>query len=276
MKDIISVEWLSKHLEDRDLILLDASLSSTADGKLSDLHGKTIQGSRYFDLDGVFSDKSSPLPHMLPSEKQFEEESQKLGIDKQSKLIVFDNMGIYSSPRIWWMYKTMGHDQIAVLDGGLPEWVRQGHPVVLRKNETYERGDFKAKFRREYLITYADINKNVTGNAFQIVDARSRDRFDGTGKEPRKHLLSGHIPHSVNIPYEAVLNNGKFKTIPELQKIFSDTCNKDKDLVFSCGSGLTACIIMLASEISFKRSRLIYDGSWTEWAELKNLTIDNV
>lgn len=271
MQDIVTAEWLSQNLNKQDLILLDASLEATVDGKPSAFSNLSIPDARFFDLKVAFSDAASPFPNTIPPPAVFEQEARNLGINKDSKIVVFDNMGIYSSPRVWWMFKTMGHEEIAVLDGGLPDWVNSGKPVVSKTEHVYQQGDFVAHFQKEYLKTYEEIEQNVDNPAFQIVDARSKGRFDGTAKEPRQHLKSGHIPNSVNIPYQEVLKNGKFKSVAELKRIFQETCDSDKEQVFSCGSGLTACIIMLAGEISYKRSKMVYDGSWTEWAELQNL-----
>jgi thiosulfate/3-mercaptopyruvate sulfurtransferase len=268
---IVSIEWLTEHLTDEDLILLDASLPSTAEGKYSEHDLKTIPGARFFDLKESFSDKRSPFPNTLPSEEQFEIESRKLGINTTSKIVVFDNLGIYSSPRVWWMFKVMGHDNVFVLNSGLPEWIKKGLPTASREAKRFEPGDFKASFQKPFLISYQEVLDNINIQSFTIIDARSEGRFNGTEKEPRKNLKSGHISDSINIPYTDVLDNGKFKNEQELREIFEKKCTDEKELVFSCGSGLTACIVMLASDLAFKKSLKIYDGSWTEWAEIQNL-----
>lgn len=271
MKPIVSAEWLSQNINNPDLILLDASPESTIDGRKSEFHSRTIPGARMIDLEKDFSDTSSPLPHVLPSASQFETESRKLGINSNAKIVVFDNLGIYTSPRFWWMFKVMGHEEVYVLDGGIPAWVAKGNELVDKIQVNYPPGNFKARFQKDYLVSYEDVLRNATDPSFTIVDARTEGRFNGTSPEPRKHLKSGSILHSVNIPFGEVLENGKYKSENELRKIFESTCGNSQNLVFSCGSGLTACIIMLASEISFKESKKVYDGSWTEWAELQDL-----
>lgn len=272
MKDIVSTEWLKEHLKDENLILLDASLAKPVQGKASAYQNLTILSARYFDLKGKFSDENSKFPNTLPSAEQFEIECQKLGINHNSKIIIFDNLGIYSSPRVWWMFKGMGHQDVAVLNGGLPEWIANDGPTEEKEAVEYKLGDFKANFQKELLKTYQDLLNNTKTAAFSVVDARSKGRFEGTEEEPRKHLQSGSIPNSVNIPFQEVLEEGKFKPKEELTAIFTQRIASDKNLVFSCGSGLTACIVMLASEIAYKKSRYLYDGSWTEWAELQALT----
>tara|TARA_Y100000589_G_C27104173_1_gene609349 strand:- start:28 stop:852 length:825 start_codon:yes stop_codon:yes gene_type:complete len=271
MNEVVSVDWLDEHIKDENLILLDASFPKAGGNESSELDNISIPGARFFDLKGSFSDTSSSFPNTMPSEEQFERECKKLGINQDSILIVFDNKGIYSSPRIWWMFKIMGHDKVSVLDGGLPEWVKKGFGTCRREIKIYEPGNFKAHFHTKFVKRYEDMLNNIISDTFTVVDARSEGRFNGTEKEPRASLKSGNIPNSVNIPFTEVLENGKFKSASQLKKIFDTKCSGSKDLIFTCGSGLTACIILMASELAYKKSRFVYDGSWTEWAEKQNL-----
>ncbi len=273
MKEIVSAKWLHKNLNDPNLVLLDASIASSNDGKYDGAANHTIPNSRPFDLKGVFLDTSSPFPNTVPDEKHFEHECRKLGIKQTSRIIVFDSFGIYSSPRVWWLFHSMGHTNIAVLDGGLPIWIKMGLPTVTKSAKNYVMGDFKSQSNKQLIVKFQEIEQNIKEQKFLVVDARSTGRFQGTAKEPRAHLQSGQIPNSVNIPYQEVLENDTFKDKKALKEIFENKCGTNQELVFSCGSGLTACIVMLASEIGFKKSKRIYDGSWTEWAELKNLKI---
>ncbi len=272
-KLIVSAEWLNENLNNEDLIILDASPKKTIMGDISEYANKRIPKARIFDVDNEFSDNKSPFPHTLPNKDDFEKECRKLGINKSSKIVVYDNLGIYVSPRVWWMFKVMGHDDIAVLDGGILEWVKKDYLLEEKKAETYEAGDFEAVFHPEFVKSYQDILDNIEKSSFLVVDARSRGRFNGTEPEPREHLKSGSIPNSVNIPYSEVLENDKFKSPQELKEIFEKECGNCDNLVFSCGSGLTACIVMMASEIGFKSSKKIFDGAWTEWAERQNLKV---
>ena len=270
---IVSVGWLKQHLNHPDLIVLDASLQSTIDGKLSNSSSKTIPGTRFFDLKNNFSEANG-FPNTVPKEKHFEIECQKLGIHKNSKIVVFDSLGIYSSPRVWWLFNLMGHEDISVLDGGLPEWIHNGFPTETRAVKSYIPGDFKGTFQPKYVKNYDEILKNLHTKEFLLIDARSEGRFEGTAREPRKQLKSGHIPNAINIPYNNVLSDGKFKTVSELKILFDSKYDNKKELVFSCGSGLTACIVMLAHRLVFNKNTAIYDGSWTEWAERQNLKTD--
>lgn len=274
MKELVSIEWLTENLNKKDLILLDASLDKTVDGKNSEHNNLTIPSARLFNLKEKFSDKNSGLPNTMPSAEQFELECQKLGINQSSEIVVFDNLGIYSSPRAWWMFKVMGHDKVSVLNGGLTEWIEAGLKTEIRSKRNYELGNFTANLNEEYVVGYTAIKRNTEKPSFKIIDARSEGRFNGIDKEPRKELKSGHIKGSINIPFADVLFNGKYKSKKELRKLFDNKCDIDEKLVFSCGSGLTACIVLLACEIAFKKSRFVYDGSWTEWAEKNNLKTD--
>ena len=267
MKEIVSADWLKKNLNNPNLVLLDASMDANTDNIV------TIPSSRKFDLKNVFKDKSSPFPNTVPKPEEFELECQKIGINQDSEIIVFDKRGIYLSPRVWWLFNVMGHKNIAVLDGGLPNWIDEGFPTSDQYLEALETGNFKANFDKDLVIGFQQVKDNISSNNFVVVDARSKGRFNGTESEPRKHLKSGSIENSVNIHFQEVLSNGKFKSKEELNELFTEKLEGEKELVFSCGSGITACIIMLAGQIGYGDSKKIYDGSWTEWAEKNDLTI---
>ncbi len=270
---IVSVDWLQDNLTKNELAILDASPDTTIKGTTSRYSNLSIPNSRTFSIKDKFINKESSFPNTIPSSIQFEKECQSLGINSSSEIVVYDNLGIYTSPRVWWLFKIMGHENIKVLNGGLVEWINQGHQTVNKANiETnHIKGNFKSNFQEKYLIKYEDVLDNIKSQNFLIVDARSAGRFNGTKPEPRKYLKSGNIPNSVNIPYTELLENGKYKSQKELEQIFKSQVTNQQKLVFSCGSGMTACIVMLASEITFKKSNYLYDGSWTEYAELRNL-----
>ena len=212
MESIVTSDWLAAHLNDADLVILDASVVSIAKGTVSPYENTRIKSARYFDLKNDFSDQDNPLPNTIPSVIQFQNACRKLGIDSTSKIVVYDDLGIYWSPRVWWMFKTMGHEKISVLDGGLPEWVKNGLQVEVKTQKSYEKGNFIASFKEEELMDFDAVHQNtITQNAL-VIDARSKGRFEGTEAEPRKDLCSGHIPNSINIPYVSVLNDTKFKS----------------------------------------------------------------
>ncbi|PHQ28917.1 sulfurtransferase [Leeuwenhoekiella nanhaiensis] len=268
---LIAVKELSAMLDDPDLVLLDCSLKKTASGKEFDLKGKTIPGARFFDLENTFSDAQSDFPNTLPQTQDFERRARALGINTDSKLVVFDAGGMYSSPRVWWMFQVMGNRHIRVLNGGLPAWNEAGFPLAEGFETDFEEGNFKAAFDHGSVKSFQDIEQNTDAQKFTLVDARSSGRFKGIDPEPRPHLQSGSIPQSVNFPFQDVLENGKFKSKTELYKLFEERSLLTDKLVYSCGSGLTACIIMLAGQIAAQKGIQLYDGSWTEWAELKKM-----
>ena len=241
MRELVSIEWLKENLHKKDLILLDSSLTKTVDGKKTEFKDLTIPTARYFDLKANFSDRNSSFPNTIPAKEQFELECRKLGINNSSEIVIFDNLGIYSSPRVWWMFKVMGHDKVSVLDGGLNEWIKRKLPTAKRTHKTYEDGDLKASPNEDYIVNYSTIKQNTDQQIFTLIDARSKARFNGTENEPRKELKSGNIKNSINIPFKDVLSDGKFKSKEELKKLFKNKCNYDDKLVFSCGS----CYIFL-------------------------------
>lgn len=262
---IVSVEWLHEHLEDLDLIILDASQKSNKANMESSGKNFQIANARPFDLEKDFSDPTHKFPHMLPSPRQFEAACRKLGINKSSKIVVYDNMGIYFSPRVWWMFKAMGHSAISVLDGGLPAWKDKGYRIEPVQDYHEKQGNFKANFIAENVKDYTFIADNLILQRAIVIDARAANRFNGLDPEPREGLRSGHIPGSLNIPFKEVLLNGQYKSKEELTKIFARIGSEDKTLVFSCGSGVTACVVLLASELILKNAKAVYDGSWAEW-----------
>ncbi|MBO0590043.1 sulfurtransferase [Cellulophaga sp. E16_2] len=268
MDSLVTVDWLKNHLNDSDLVILDASASDIISGNVPELDTVKIVGARVFDLKNDFSDTTSLYPNTLLSPEDFELACQSLGINKTSKIIVYDNLGVYWSPRVWWLFKAMGHVNIAVLDGGLPEWLAEGFPVEVKKFKVLHKGDFKASLNNKMIVGFLDVLENTKSEDAVLIDARSSGRFSGSVPEPRKDLRGGCIPNSINIPYQSILNEGKYKPISELKTIFKELKQEERPLVFSCGSGVTACILLLASElVGTKNKKSVYDGSWTEWAQ---------
>lgn len=270
---LVSAAWLHEHLHDHDLIVLDASIPATATGAVADVQDSRILGARFFDLKGVFSDPASPYPNTITSPEQFQNGCRALGINNSSTLVVYDSMGIFSSPRAWWLLQSMGHQQVMVLDGGLPAWVSAGFPVEDAVDRDYEQGDFQVQFDSQSVRNYADVLESIHSKEQILIDARSAGRFSGTEAEPRKNLKSGHIPNSINIPYEEVLDGSKYKTSRELTELFASHSLGEQELIFSCGSGMTACIVLLAAQSLLENKLSVYDGSWTEWASKQNLTL---
>jgi len=268
---IVSVAWLMDHLNDSEIVILDAKLDQNQSNLENNNPDLQIKGARLFDIKNNFSDTNNPLPNTFPSVEKFTAECQKLGINKNSTIVVYDTLGIYSSPRAWWMFKAMGHSNVFVLNGGLPEWIKEGYPTEIRQETTDNLlGDFEANLLPEFIKDKEQILKNIENKEAILIDARSQDRFHATHEEPRAGLRSGHIPGSINVPYTELLKDGKYKSKEELTEIFK---LNDQPLLFTCGSGITACIVLLACELISDNPKAVYDGSWTEWGS-SNLPIE--
>ena len=273
MNPLVSVSWLSQNLNAPNLVVLDVSLESNIANIKVEFPGIQIKGARYFDLKRNFSDLESRLPNTLPNPKYFSLACRNLGINNNSTIVVYDNIGVYASPRVWWMFKSMGHKNIAVLDGGLPLWKNKNYPTESIQNRVLPEGDFKAKFNPNLLKKAFKIIENITSKEAILVDARSNGRFSGLIPETRKNLKSGHIPNAINLPFLEVLKDGKFISTNEISDIFKKLKIDKRPKIFTCGSGLTACILILASTLISEDNHFLYDGSWSEWGQLKGVPI---
>ncbi|QTD37884.1 sulfurtransferase [Polaribacter batillariae] len=269
---LVSVDWLYNNLENENLTILDCTIPKVTNKSQNSTVKKQIKGAIFFDLKNIFSNKNSPLPNTVLSAKEFQEKAQELGIQKNAALVCYDDLGVYSSPRVWWMFQLMGFNNVAVLDGGLPAWKAKKHPIESPKNQQPKKGNFKVNYKPEKLIFTKDVLNSIEKKEVLIVDARSKGRFYGTEPEPRNDLKSGHIPNSVNLPFTEIQQNGKMKSKEVLEDIFKDYKNK-KQIIFTCGSGITASILALGAEIAGVKNVAVYDGSWTEWGSTTNLPI---
>lgn len=267
IEPLVSVAWLSSHLNDDNLLIFDASMHKVTSNE-KEIESSQIPNTQFFDIKHVFSDTSATFPNTVPSEEQFTKEAQKLGVNSDSKIVVYDDKGIYSSARVWYLFKAFGFDNIAVLDGGLPEWKAQGFEVELKKNNTKPKGSFIAQYNPKAFKFFKDIQESSKNKNYLIIDARSESRFKGIVPEPREGLRSGSIPNSVNIPFSKLLDGNCFKSAEEIKKEFNAINAEEQHLVFSCGSGITACILALGAELIGKSNTSVYDGSWTEYGTL--------
>ncbi|SDX83224.1 thiosulfate/3-mercaptopyruvate sulfurtransferase [Lutibacter oricola] len=264
--NLVSVNWLKNELSNPNLIILDASPLSNKANLTAEFLGEKIKGARIFDSEKVFVDTESNIPNMFPSEEKFTKECQQLGINKNSIIVVYDNLGIYLSPRVWWMFKTMGHTNVAVLDGGLSAYKNAGLPCAsYKQEENLLKGNFEADFNIENIKDSNFVLENIASKKEVVIDARGNGRFTGKLPEPRVNMQSGHIPNAINLPFSNVLDNGKMKPKSQLKSIFNELDLANNNLVFSCGSGVTACIILLASDLVLDNKKSLYDGSWVEW-----------
>lgn len=261
--ELVSTQWLAEHNQSPDVSILDCSWhlpTAKRDSKAEFLE-QHIPGAQFFDID-LISDTESPLPHMLPRPEKFASHVRKLGIGDGKKVICYDSLGLFSAARVWWMFKVFGHDDVAVLDGGLLKWKAENRPLedgpALKPQERH----FTARFQSMMVRDKTDVRK-----ALQLADARSPGRFRGEEPEPRPGVRAGHMPGAKNIHYAALLNpDGTLKPQLELAKVF-ETAGIDitKPVVTSCGSGVTAAILSLGLTTLNARDHALYDGSWVEW-----------
>ncbi len=273
MNPLVSVTWLSEQLNNPNLVILDVSLETNVANIEVEHPNIQIKGARYFDLKGTFSDLDNSLPNTLPSPEYFEKEARNLGINNNSIIVVYDNLGIYASPRVWWMFNAMGHKNIAVLNGGLPLWIKNNYPAEPLQQHKIVKGNITVNYNPNLQKSASQILENISKKEAIVLDARSEGRFCGQIPETRENLKSGHIPSSVNLPFLEVLDNGIYLPKEEIKTIFHKLEITNKPLIYTCGSGLTACILILAAELISEKNNYLYDGSWTEWGQLEGVPI---
>ena len=274
-KPLVSVNWLYQHIDATNLVVLNGTLPKVSiKNEQKDNEAFQILGARFFDIKKEFSVQEAVFPNTALQPKDFELKAKQIGINKDSCIVVYDEYGIYSSPRVWWLFKAMGFDNIAVLDGGFPSWKKFAFPIEKKQNPHFKRGDFVVKNKNELLINSEVVLKSLNSKNKQILDARSIGRFYATVPEPRANIRSGHIPNSKSLPYSSLLNGTQLKSKEVLEALFLELNLKNKELIFSCGSGVTACVLALGATISGYHKLAVYDGSWTEWGSIESLPIE--
>ena len=266
-KTLVSTDWLAAHLRDPDLRILDASWfmpGSDRDAKAG-YAGAHIPGARFFDIDEI-ADTSSPLPHMMPPAEKFSSRVRKLGIGDGTMVVVYDAYGMYAAARAWWMFRAMGHENVAVLDGGFLKWRAEGLPVTDATISPFQR-HFTARTNWSLVRSFDDVRKALETGSAQIVDARSAARFSGAEAEPRPGLKCGHMPGAINLPHASLLRpDGTLKRKDDLARAFADAgIDLKKPVIATCGSGVSACVPLLALAVLGHRDGALYDGSWAEW-----------
>lgn len=270
---LVNTDWLAEHLDAPDVVVVNAWMPPVTTPDAHPVYPEThIPGAVFFDINEI-CDKTSDLPHMLSAPHVFSSAMRKLGIGDGQTIVVYDDFGFYSAPRVWWTFRTLGVDQVYVLDGGLPKWQSEGQPLDDEPVRRPER-HFTARLDHSAVSDLSDVEKQLgTG---QILDARSPTRFAGTAAEPRAGLRSGHMPGALNLPFgQLVSEDGTFRKKGELAEVFrSAGINLDKKVTTTCGSGVTAAILTLGLTIVGARDLSLYDGSWSEWGSREDTAID--
>lgn len=271
---LISPQWLKTQLDNNpNTIVLDASIEFQIPLEPNKDKSGVIPTAQRFDYDNEFCDPHASLPHMMPSKARFNELAAKLGITPESTIVVYDNSGTFASPRAWWMLKSLGLKHVHVLSGGLPAWKAAGYSVD-ENYSTRSASTLSQSIDGTYFIAAEQVLQYSENKCARIVDARSLTRFMGETPEPREGIRSGHIPNSVCLPFAELMKEGTLKPLEELAPLFSSiSASKREHLVFSCGSGVTACILALGAYLCGYTNLSVYDGSWTEWGQRTDLPV---
>jgi len=275
-KWLVETDWLASHLEAPDLVILDGSmhLPTTKRNAKAEFLAAHIPGALFFDIDDI-ADETSSLPHMLPSPTKFASRMKKLGVGDGMHVVAYDSEGLYSAARVWWMFRTMGHEEVRVLNGGLKKWRAEGRPLEDNPPRQRTPRHFTPVFNASLVRDAAEVKGLIDSPVAQIVDARAVGRFEGTVPEPRAGLRSGHIPSARNLPFTSLINaDGTLKPASELRQFFAAAkIDTDRPVVASCGSGVTAGVIALALAVLGRPDAAVYDGSWSEWGADPSLPI---
>ena len=268
---LVDSDWLENNLNNIKILDCSWHMPNVSRNGYDEYLKEHIPGSIFFDLD-KYSKNNTDLPHMLPDPIEWEKIISSLGISNNDKIIIYDNSDVISSCRCWYNFIYFGHDPnlVGVLNGGLKKWKLEGRTITDNKTKIL-KSNYKSLENKNLVKDINQINQNINQKKFVIVDARSKGRFEGIVPDPRKNVRSGSIPNSICLPFKEIINeDNTFKDIDVLSKKFTEIINdKDNNIVFSCGSGITACVLALAySLVNNKYSPTIYDGSWTEYGKI--------
>ena len=266
-KPVVSADWLKSHLSAPDVRVLDCSWfmpDAPRTGRQA-YDGRHIPGARFFDIDDI-ADTTINLPHMLPPPEKFSSRVRRLGLGDGHRVICYDQNGFLASARAWWMFRVMGHADVAVLDGGFEAWRNAGGEVEDLPPHFVADRHFTVRPRRDIIRSLEQVGHALDTGSAQLVDARSAPRFRGEVEEPRPGLRKGHMPGALNVPFGDLLANGAFKPEADLRAVFDKAgVDLSKPIINTCGSGVTAAVLTLAQSLLGHDDAAVYDGSWSEW-----------
>lgn len=265
---LVSVDWLHEHLDDPRLVIFDGSwhMPATHRDAFEEWQHEHIKNARFFDFDRVICAPDTEFPHMMPDAETFTQEVQKLGLNEDSVVVIYDSLCMFTGPRVWWMLRAMGFENCAMLDGGLPAWHRAGYDIETdAEAKPITAGNFIAKPVPDKFVDVNAVLAALDDDSITIVDARPAPRFFGEIDEPRAGLRRGHMPGATNLAFPDLFEMGLLKPKPELEAMLAEHFHEGKLAICSCGSGVTACVVAFAAHLLGNDNVSVYDGSWCEW-----------